>query len=94
MIPNAVEFFLMLFADDVILLSSTVVGLQNQLNNLKMEADRLHLAVNLDKTKVMVFRMGGHLSRNENWWYGDSEIMVTNSYKYLGMVFSTKLSFT
>ena len=41
LVPGAVEIFLLLFADDMILLSDTVVGLQNQLNSLKQEADRL-----------------------------------------------------
>ena len=37
MIPGAIEIFLLLFADDVILMSSTPAGLQNQLNHLKNE---------------------------------------------------------
>ena len=40
----------------------------------------------------MVFRMGGHLAAREKWFYGCDEIRVTNSYKYLGMTFTTKLS--
>ena len=92
LIPGAAELFLLLFADDVILLSNTVVGLQNQLNLLKSEADRLHLTVNLNKTKIMVFRMGGHLARREKWLYGKDEVEVVNSYQYLGMTFTTKLS--
>ena len=58
LIPGAIEIFLLLFADDVILLSNTIVGLQNQLDSLKREADRLYLMVNLEKANVMVFRMG------------------------------------
>jgi hypothetical protein len=92
MLPGAVEIFLMLFADDVVLLADTIVGLQNQLNVLKEEADRLQLTVNLDKTNVMVFRMGGHLAVHERWFYGNLEVKVTNNYKYLGMIFTTKLS--
>ena len=57
--PGAVEIFLLLFADYMILLSDTVVGLQNQLNSLKQEADRLQLTINLDKTNIMVFRKEG-----------------------------------
>ena len=90
--PGAVEIFLLLFADDMILLSDTVVGLQNQLNSLKQEADRLQLTINLEKTNIVVFRKGGHLSQNEIWWYGNTEVKVTNTYKYLGMIFTTKLS--
>ena len=65
LIPGATEIFMLLFADDVILLSSTPAGFQNQLNHLKIEADRLHLTVNLDKTNILVFRMGGHLAARE-----------------------------
>ncbi|MCB4748422.1 MAG: hypothetical protein LGB54_07545, partial [Sulfurovum sp.] len=85
MIPGAIEIFV-LFADDVILMSSTPAGLQNQLNHLKNEADRLYLGVNLDKTN-MFFCMGGHLAARERWVYGDEEVKVTNAYKYLGMTF-------
>ena len=49
-----------LAADDVTLLSSTRTGLQNQLNVLKAEAGTLRPTVNLDKTNIRMFRMGGH----------------------------------
>ncbi|XP_025113041.1 uncharacterized protein LOC112575401 [Pomacea canaliculata] len=94
LIPEAVEIFLLLFADDVALVSNTAIGLQNQLNLLKQEADRLKLTVNLDKTNVIVFRKGGYLSSKEKWMYGNLEVKVTNNYKYLGVYFSTRMSFT
>jgi hypothetical protein len=40
----------------------------------------------------MIFRKGGHLSNNEKWYYGTADVKVTNSYKYLGVLFTTKLS--
>ena len=40
----------------------------------------------------MVFRMGGHLAAREKWLYGNAVVKVTNAYKYLGMIFTTKLS--
>ena len=48
-----------MFADDIALLSSTPIGLQNQLNVLYEVANRLGLLVNLEKTKIVVFRNGG-----------------------------------
>ena len=71
-------------------MSSTPAGLQNQLNHLKNEADRLYLSVNLGKTS-MVFGMGGQWAARERWMYGDEKITVTNAYKYLGMTFTIKL---
>ena len=32
--PNDIEMFIMLFADDIILMSATIAGLQNKLNVL------------------------------------------------------------
>ena len=81
------------FADDAILVSDTISGLQNKLNLIKMLSERLALEVNLDKTQIDLFRKGGHLSKYEHWHYGTNNLNVVNSYKYLGIDFSTKLSF-
>ena len=51
------------------------------------------MEVNLDKTKIIVFRKGGHLSRFENWHYNHIPIEVVNTYNYLGITFSTRMSF-
>ena len=68
------------------------MGLQKQLHNLKRDADHLYLMKNLDKTNVMFFVMGGHLAVSGKWIYGNGVVKVTNAYKYLGMMFTTKLS--
>ena len=50
-IPDLVEIVILLFADDGILVSDTVCGLQNQLNVLCNTADHLgRVVVNLDKS--------------------------------------------
>jgi hypothetical protein len=89
-----IDLFLLLFADDLTLLASTVVGLQNQLNVLSRTITRLSLTVNLDKSKIIVFRKGGFLSAKEKWTLNTAQLEVVNSYKYLGLTFSTKLSFS
>ena len=70
LIPDLIEIFILLFADDVILVSDTVCGLQNQLNVLFDTANRLSLFVNMDKSKIVVFRNGGHIALREKWKYG------------------------
>ena len=76
------------------LLASAVIGLQNQLNVLCVAAERLCLTVNLDKSKVIVFRKGGFLAAKEKWFLGGAVVEVVNNYKYLGLTFSTGHSFT
>jgi hypothetical protein len=93
LLPNLLELFILLFADDVALISTTPGGLQAQLNSLKLCCDKLKLTVNKDKTKVMVFRKGGFLGDREKWFFEGSPIEVVNKYCYLGFTFTTMLSF-
>ena len=71
-----------------------MAGLQRQIDILKHFADNFSMTVNMSKTKIIAFRKGGFLAANEVWRYGDEEIEVVNSYKYLGLYFTTKLSLT
>ena len=90
--PSVIQILVLLFADDVILSSYCPRGLQCQINILRGFAEKSGMTVNLTKTKIIVFRKGGFLGQNEKWWYGREEIEVVNSYKYLGLHFTTKLS--
>ena len=56
MTPTLVELFVLLFADDIALLSEIVIGLQNQINILYQSANKLGLwNVNLERSNTIVF---------------------------------------
>ena len=93
MLPGLMELFILLFADDVTLLATIPRGLQNQLNCLRDCCIKMGMEVNEDKTKVMVFRKGGHLGKHEKWYHNGNSVNVVNSYTYLGFTFTTKLSY-
>ena len=42
----------------------------------------------------MVFRKGGYLAAKERLFWDDQKLEVVNTYKYLGLIFSTGHSFT
>lgn len=90
---DLMELFILLLADDIALVSETVVGLQTQLNNLKNSANRLELKVNMNKSNIIVFRKGGYLAARERWIFDGAVMPVVNIYKYLGIFFSTRISF-
>jgi hypothetical protein len=50
------------------------------------------MCINLDKSKIIVFRNGGPLRQYEHWMYNENEIEVVNC--YLGANFTPKLSWT
>ena len=86
--PN---FHMLMYADDICILNDTVGRLQNQLNVLNVFCNENGLKVNLSKTKVVVFRNGGQLRRNERFYFNGQQLNCINHYKYLGIVFSSKL---
>ena len=45
---------------------------------LFVAAERLCLTVNLDKSKVIVFRKGGFLAAKEKWFLGGAVLEVVN----------------
>ena len=94
LISDVVQVLIMLSADDVILTSYSTAGLQKQIDILKHFADIFSVTVNLNKTKSVVFRKAGFLAANEVWKYGDQNTAVVNSFKQLGLHFTTKQSLT
>ena len=74
-------------------MSETVVGLQTQLNSLQHAASELELKVNMNKSNIIVFRKGGYLGARERWIYDGVVMPAVHMYKYLGIYFTTRLSF-
>ncbi|XP_048252544.1 uncharacterized protein LOC125380687 [Haliotis rufescens] len=90
--PDITKIFLLLFADDIVFFSSTIKGLQCQINELESYCNKWKLTVNMSKTKVLVFKNGGHLASKEYWSFKGQKIETTGFYKYLGVYFSRNLS--
>ena len=49
--------------------------------------------MNVKKTKVMVYKKGGQISKYEKWYYNGELLEVVNCFTYVGLSFSMKLSF-
>ena len=86
------KIFILLFADDLVMFAESKIELQRLLNKLYAYCTKWNLKVNIDKTKVIVFRNGGYLRKYEKWFYGNTQLHVTTYYKYLGLVISSRLS--
>ena len=65
LLPDMLELFILLSEDDIVLLSDTIVGLQNQLDVLARNCARLGLHVNLDKSNIVIFRNVGYIAKRE-----------------------------
>ena len=94
-ISNDIEDLLaLMFADDVSCFSDTVIRLQRLINLIEKFCNAVGMKLNLDKTKIMVFRNGGIVKQNERWFFQGTEIEIVSIHKYLGIYFTPKLIWT
>ena len=81
----------LLFADDMLLLSTSAAGLNAQLQSLQAYCGAKKLTVNAAKTQVMIMRpgggSGGKLAKHEAFFYAGQKLEVVKSIKYLGLSF-------
>ena len=90
---GTLHFNCLLYADDVILLSTTESGLQNCINKLEKYCEDWCIEVNLDKSKVMVFNKAGKLY-NSQFIYKGKRMDCVREYKHLGVHFGISGSFS
>jgi len=84
---------ILMYADDIVLISESSSELQNMINALYDYCMTWGLSVNLEKSKILVFRKSARISSTLAWKYGDEPIEVVNEYKYLGVLLTFNLSF-
>ena len=82
------EISSLLFADDICFLSTTVLGLQKMLNRLAVYCEEWGLRVNVQKTKIIIFKKGARPTKVEKWRYKGEKIEVVRKFKYLGVNFA------
>ena len=74
----------LMFADDIILMSTTKKGLQNSINKLADYTERWELEINSGKTKCMVFT-NGTSPCHEKLFINDIQIDNVDKSTYLGI---------
>lgn len=84
--------FLLMYADDLALVADSVSDLQKKIDCLEQYCNKWGLVVNMEKTKVVVFKNGGFIKKCERWFFSGQSISVEPSYTYLGVIFSSTLN--
>ena len=74
-----------LWADDIIMMSESEIGLKNMLSVLGGYCKENELKVNTDKTKCMIFNKTGRLIR-KRFFLNNIQLETVREYKYLGFL--------
>lgn len=77
------NLFLLIYANDIVIFSESVLGLQNMLHTLFEYTSQWSLSVNINKTKIVVYRKGGRVHVDEKWYSDNEEIEVVVNFTYL-----------
>ena len=84
----------LLYADDLVLMSTTKSGLQRKFDKLNQYCSKWRLRVNTDKTMVMQVSKTGKLPKKaDSIIFNNCHLEYTNTYKYLGVVFDSAGNF-
>jgi len=87
--PTDMHVWLLLFADDLALMSKSGVGLQQQLNAFQQFCVERGLTVNVKKTKVMVLNS---VDPYQEFVFEGDVIKRVQTFKYLGILLETTLN--
>lgn len=79
------SLFLLMYADDTVLIANSRESLQGMLNQLYQFSNDWNIGVNTDKTKIVVFRHAGRMCKNDFWTYDQKHVEVVNCFNYLGI---------
>ena len=88
---NDNEISILLYADDIVLISESADDLQTMLDTLNNWCTKWRLAVNESKTKIVHFRNKNQLRTSYGFHCGEKIITCENEYKYLGFWFNEYL---
>lgn len=92
-IETHLRLFVLLYADDTILLCESAEELQKALLALDEFCLEWSLTVNISKTNVIIFSRG-KVQKNPEFKVKDSNLQVVDCYTYLGTVFTYNGKFT
>ena len=65
------KIFMLLYVDDIVLFAGSAEEMQEGLNLLHDNCIKWKLKINVNKTKIVVFKKGGILPRNLSFYYDD-----------------------
>ena len=82
------ELSSLMFADDLVVVSTTNIGLQQCIDNLSQYCKKWNLTINLKKTKIFTFSKTGKME-NTNHNIDETNLEKATEYKYLGFVFTS-----
>lgn len=92
-VDSTFRMIALMYADDLVLLAESDEEMQNMLNVFHRYCQEKQLVVNVDKTKIMIFRRKGRVSKKYKFTMGRDTLEIVSQYIYLGVLFTAQACF-
>ena len=89
---NTLKLFVLMCADDTVVLADTAEGLQKALDSFAKYCKKWHLTINTDKTKVLIFTRKKR-QINTIFKLNGQALETVDHYNYLGIIFAKNSNF-
>ena len=83
----------LLYADDLVIMSSSQSGLNSCIAKLETFCDKWQMDVNIKKSKIVIFNPSGRNMTKPKFVYNGTQLETVQSYCYLGIDLSSSGSF-
>ena len=91
---GTVNISILMYADDIVLISNTEENLQVLLDTLHNWCKKWRVLINTSKSKCVHFRQGNAAVSKFSFKIGDNILETVEKYKYLGVIFQEKNNFS
>ena len=84
---------LLMYADDIVLISDSATGLQNLLHATDRWCHKWQMSINTDKSQIVHFRSKRSMRSQAPLKVGSNQLKYVSTYRYLGVTFDEYLDF-
>jgi len=85
---------ILLYADDIVVCTDEEIKLQRMLGIMKDWCNKWRLSINGDKTQIVHFRKPSVTRSEFEFFFGQTQLMYSRTYKYLGFIFHENMTFS
>ena len=83
---NDYKLSCLMYADDIVLMSSSAEGLQVAINKLQLYLSEWHLELNTSESKIIIFNKSGRKLKQYKFFFNKQDLEIVTDYRYLGPV--------
>jgi hypothetical protein len=81
------DIILLAYADDIVILSTSIIDLRDKITNLEEYCNEKQLIINTEKTNILIFKKRINKRLEQTFKIYNQQIQIVDKFKFLGITF-------